>query len=152
MGSYESVFNDIDEPVEVWWQIPGALPPLGGYSDQILLPQEDTGAKAVSLSLWHQVCIKYNASMTKQQRVCKYKWAPKWFGQNVTYDVSDFLGKGMPTPVALSASEPTGDHVEYFFPGQPALALLVLASIGLKKLHGFCRSAGTAAKEPLLTA
>lgn len=104
MGSYESVHNDTDQTVIVWWQLLGGGQPVdpqdpqGGainsYYSGILHPGATTAQKGISLSLVHQVCVMYeapNSHWRSWSSSCKEAWSPSLTGQVAAYRVSDII-------------------------------------------------------------
>jgi len=87
MGAIESIHNDKDQPVKVWWELLDNTPQADGFDDQILQPGQ-TGAKELTLSL-HKICVK-----DKTKVVCKDLLSPIFNGNRVTYQVSDILAPG----------------------------------------------------------
>lgn len=96
MGSYESIHNDTNEPVKVWWALDGGDPPDGGYKTQVLDPNLTTAPDEFTLSLVHQVCVKYRipGATTDEQEVCKEESSPPLVGQHYVYQVSDIIDQG----------------------------------------------------------
>lgn len=115
MGATESIHNDKNETVEVWWELLGNTPPAGGIDDQILRPGE-TGAKELSLSLPHKICVKGQTNI-----VCKDVLSPALSGHHVTYQVSDIFphrpahaSGRTPTPTPTSGSTFNGNEYLVF--------------------------------------
>lgn len=95
MGSYESIHNDTDAPVVVWFQLLGGGPPNLGYDSEILHPNLKTEPKTFSLGLVHQVCVKFrNPQNPVQQKVmCKKVFSPARADRTNIVQVSDVIGK-----------------------------------------------------------
>jgi len=86
MGSSESIHNDTNEKVKVWWELVTSAPPWGGTADQILKPGDTTCKKGLTPSLLHKICVN---DLT--QVICSSWWSPPSLGEHVTYQVSDLV-------------------------------------------------------------
>jgi hypothetical protein len=144
MGSSESVYNDTNQAVEVWFQLHGGGPPAGGYKTLVLEPGADTGNKQFSLSLGNEVCVKYRQPFDENEEntICTDEHSPPGAGQHHTFTVRDIIGKGTLPPYEnqeltpeLSALEAQDNHAEYLIPGLFALGSVALAVVGVKKLR-----------------
>lgn len=95
MGAYESIHNDTAAPVVTWWQLLGGGPPNGSYDYEILHPNTVTEPKTLSLSLVHQVCVRFRdpAYPDKSRQVCAKRWSPSVADRHQTILVSDIIGK-----------------------------------------------------------
>lgn len=93
MGASESIFNDSAEPVMVWWQDYGGSETTG----PVLNPGATSPPQRFSLSLVHEMCVKYRVPSDPQvsRITCKENWSPSERGQDVTYQVSDIVGQGV---------------------------------------------------------
>lgn len=95
-NSKESIHNDVNEPVEVWWQLVGGGAPLpGGYRDETLFPNCNTPFRPLTLSLVHQVCVRFSKHRhpgdSEKMKVCKKAWSPALWGHQTTINVSQVL-------------------------------------------------------------
>eukprot|EP00746_Dinoflagellata_sp_MGD_P002508 gnl/MRDRNA2_/MRDRNA2_104888_c0_seq1.p1 gnl/MRDRNA2_/MRDRNA2_104888_c0~~gnl/MRDRNA2_/MRDRNA2_104888_c0_seq1.p1 ORF type:complete len:271 (+),score=42.29 gnl/MRDRNA2_/MRDRNA2_104888_c0_seq1:82-894(+) len=103
MGASESIHNDSNNPVEVWFQLNGGKCPTGGCMHSYLQPGATSDNKYVSLSLANQVCVKYDevpGLQSTAQTVCKAVTSPHFAGEHATYNVAEILDKDFPTPNA----------------------------------------------------
>eukprot|EP00747_Dinoflagellata_sp_TGD_P076172 gnl/TRDRNA2_/TRDRNA2_159038_c0_seq3.p1 gnl/TRDRNA2_/TRDRNA2_159038_c0~~gnl/TRDRNA2_/TRDRNA2_159038_c0_seq3.p1 ORF type:complete len:226 (+),score=35.90 gnl/TRDRNA2_/TRDRNA2_159038_c0_seq3:41-718(+) len=101
---YESVENDTDFSVEVWWQQATGEPPDdgadGGYMKQVLKPSKQTGPRAFPMysekmgnfRIKHQVCVQVVGETWDPPRVCKDTRKPREKNTRVKYRASDFVG------------------------------------------------------------
>merc|ERR1712232_119852 len=156
-GSYESIHNDTSEPVEVFWQLLGGWAPDGGWDKQILWPKLSTASHRLSLSLVHQVCVRYPIQGPDQKKVCKVHWSPGRADRTNTYEVTEIIGKNaIPSrkeklwakvssldprahfsnlgswfrnkPTGVAFAQPTAYDFElYVLPGLVALTIIVVA-------------------------
>eukprot|EP00746_Dinoflagellata_sp_MGD_P097973 gnl/MRDRNA2_/MRDRNA2_39370_c0_seq1.p1 gnl/MRDRNA2_/MRDRNA2_39370_c0~~gnl/MRDRNA2_/MRDRNA2_39370_c0_seq1.p1 ORF type:complete len:301 (-),score=52.40 gnl/MRDRNA2_/MRDRNA2_39370_c0_seq1:50-952(-) len=117
MGAYESIHNDLDCPVEVWWQMEGGWIPLRGAENyRLLLPESELPddplahktTNRLPQNLTHQVCVSYeyyeldsfedDTSDTAPQMAsfCKTEVSPGIEGALKNVEVSDIISKGIP--------------------------------------------------------
>ena len=130
MGSYESIHNNSEQPVEVWWQNLGGGAPAGGYDDQILYPGLSTTAHKFSLSEAHQICVKYGNK--PGERMCKESFSPALADSHKTIDVTDVVAPQGEELSALPGTSEAGYAVPVF-----ALATFVGALIGFKTFRSY---------------
>lgn len=93
MGAYESIENDTAVPVVAWWQLLGGGPPNGSYDYEVLHPNTKSAPKTFTLSLVHQVCVKFRGQDDKQTQICGKRWSPARADRHQTILVSDIIGK-----------------------------------------------------------
>eukprot|EP00747_Dinoflagellata_sp_TGD_P206851 gnl/TRDRNA2_/TRDRNA2_80488_c0_seq1.p1 gnl/TRDRNA2_/TRDRNA2_80488_c0~~gnl/TRDRNA2_/TRDRNA2_80488_c0_seq1.p1 ORF type:complete len:161 (+),score=18.84 gnl/TRDRNA2_/TRDRNA2_80488_c0_seq1:55-537(+) len=98
--SYESIHNDMDEPMLVWWQLADGSPPPGGYLYQQLDSQLTT-TKPISPSLEHQVCTMF--THINHWKVCVTTFSPPAAQERLTISVADLLIEGSVSESKLSA-------------------------------------------------
>jgi len=103
MGARESVHNDADETVQVWFQLHGGAP---AGKNMILYPNQTLPEQHFPLRLMHQICVRYKVPVhingyavddgtdAVENAKCKSEISPGDVGQRVTYEVSDIIGKG----------------------------------------------------------
>merc|ERR1712146_37693 len=91
-GATQSVHNDTDEPVEVWYQLYGWP---GGFQDTLLFPGKTTIKQKLGLSLPHQICVEYREHYKgEKDKVCKGFVSPHVANKHTTRQVSTIIGKG----------------------------------------------------------
>merc|ERR1711933_450609 len=119
-------------------------------------PEQTTPEMQWTLSLIHQVCVKYAPQNQAATIKCKVKFAPSLLGKKRNYKVSEILGlaaqdkaPAFPEIPQLSSLKLRSSSVEYFLPDLFALVSVMLAVLGLRKLHIFKKPVG-GLKEPLM--
>lgn len=71
--AWESLDNDTNQDVTVWWQMPDGSAVEQGYRKQKLAPDEETPERPIRPSLYHEICVKYpslHANWTKPVTPC----------------------------------------------------------------------------------
>merc|ERR1711904_464902 len=114
----------------------GGGPPDGGYSDQILYPNLRTSPHKFSLSLSHEVCVRYNdRSPSGSETKCKTVNSPSLADDHMTTKVSQIIGavQSEYAPEQLSASDV--NRTDYATPGALAVGSCILAIMGFKKFR-----------------
>lgn len=88
MASRISVFNDLKEPIYVWYQLRGGAAPAGGYGDMTLAPGEDT-LKGFTLSLPITICTRYQLREHPLKTDCNDYVSPPGAGQQHNVHLSE---------------------------------------------------------------
>ena len=93
MGSYVSIFNDVDDTVKVWFQLFGGGPPIGGYGMRDLPPDTQADHRIFTLFLMMQVAAEYREKGTGPT-ITKYLFvvSPSWLDQHKIVNVSEIIG------------------------------------------------------------
>eukprot|EP00747_Dinoflagellata_sp_TGD_P169540 gnl/TRDRNA2_/TRDRNA2_198759_c0_seq1.p1 gnl/TRDRNA2_/TRDRNA2_198759_c0~~gnl/TRDRNA2_/TRDRNA2_198759_c0_seq1.p1 ORF type:complete len:157 (+),score=19.33 gnl/TRDRNA2_/TRDRNA2_198759_c0_seq1:74-544(+) len=140
MGSYESIFNDTSEIVETWYTAYGHWGPV---QPVYLYPGSTTPNQKFSLSLRHEVCVKYDEpfNTTIRRQTCVNTVAPALNGRRKMHKVSQIIGVGTlpwfkaPDAKALSARQQQDCSFEYFMLVACALAAFMFSSLFVKKFY-----------------
>eukprot|EP00746_Dinoflagellata_sp_MGD_P129200 gnl/MRDRNA2_/MRDRNA2_63432_c0_seq1.p1 gnl/MRDRNA2_/MRDRNA2_63432_c0~~gnl/MRDRNA2_/MRDRNA2_63432_c0_seq1.p1 ORF type:complete len:313 (+),score=41.51 gnl/MRDRNA2_/MRDRNA2_63432_c0_seq1:109-1047(+) len=100
MTAYESVYNDIDNPVEVWWHIGSQIHSDDeGYEKQSVRPDCITSRTELPSSLAHHLCVAYKAldsgNATWHSKCKKFRSVSN--SLHFTYSVSEVIGRANAT-------------------------------------------------------
>eukprot|EP00747_Dinoflagellata_sp_TGD_P212157 gnl/TRDRNA2_/TRDRNA2_85279_c0_seq1.p1 gnl/TRDRNA2_/TRDRNA2_85279_c0~~gnl/TRDRNA2_/TRDRNA2_85279_c0_seq1.p1 ORF type:complete len:170 (+),score=30.43 gnl/TRDRNA2_/TRDRNA2_85279_c0_seq1:92-601(+) len=161
MGSVESVQNDTNEPVKVWFQLVGFT--MGPHSWHLMTMPQELGAhktlnQKFTLSFFHQVCtdLPPPANGDEHMMACQREFSAPFAGEHKTIKVSEITLKGEKLPfyedpdaqlIGLG-QEMQISGVEKFVPCLLALASFMFAVIGVKKLRR-SRKSNRDLQEPL---
>jgi len=121
MGASESIHNDADKAVQVWFQLQGGAT---AGKNLILYPNQTSPEQDFPLGLLNQVCVRYKVPIYVNGVAfheetpaidnpvrCKSEFSPGVAGKHVTYEVSDIIGKG----VLLTESEKMAAEAKGFW-------------------------------------
>eukprot|EP00746_Dinoflagellata_sp_MGD_P137650 gnl/MRDRNA2_/MRDRNA2_71411_c0_seq1.p1 gnl/MRDRNA2_/MRDRNA2_71411_c0~~gnl/MRDRNA2_/MRDRNA2_71411_c0_seq1.p1 ORF type:complete len:219 (-),score=33.69 gnl/MRDRNA2_/MRDRNA2_71411_c0_seq1:294-950(-) len=94
--SFESVLNDTDGEVSVWWRLMSMDGSWSSYEKQLLIPQSETGAFELSVNLLHQICVVYQSQIHAGRggefhSKCEIIKAGSKAGEHVQYAVSEII-------------------------------------------------------------
>lgn len=132
----ESVHNDTDQIVEVWWQFLEGLRmfPIHRFSqtslkfgvqNQLLVdPGSTVDSKDIPITFWngqlHELCVKYSVqnfttrASPKLDSKCKMTWCPAEDTDHFTYQISDIIQGGQGPWVKPCDKHGTQDKLSAF--------------------------------------
>eukprot|EP00746_Dinoflagellata_sp_MGD_P120215 gnl/MRDRNA2_/MRDRNA2_55836_c0_seq2.p1 gnl/MRDRNA2_/MRDRNA2_55836_c0~~gnl/MRDRNA2_/MRDRNA2_55836_c0_seq2.p1 ORF type:complete len:240 (+),score=40.15 gnl/MRDRNA2_/MRDRNA2_55836_c0_seq2:114-833(+) len=131
---HESIYNDTDKVLEVWWQHRKGLHDDWYLNPLTLLSPGDTAQQELPTYLQHEVCTRINSA-----KVCKEVTMQDRVGQERVYTVNEIIYQkigsfhNLPPQYRFLALELQEDYAEYFVAG----VFIVMVSVWISS-HILC--------------